>query len=295
MDGAMKKKNPFYEEICLSLPSLGWLLVFFLIPTLIVFTYAFKPSDPYGGVEEGWTLQTIASLANANYFVLIWRTMWLSIVTMLSCIALALPVGYYLARAEPKVRSLMLLLIIVPFWSSFLIRIFAWKSFLHPEGAFKQVLVFLHLVSAETPLLYNSGAVLLVMIYTYLPFGILPIYAAAGKFNFQLIEAALDLGATRLTAFFRIFIPGIRKGIFTAMVMVFVPAVGAYVIPDLVGGTQSEMIGNKIAQRTLVDRNLPQASALSTLLAMVVIFPLLAITLIQARSKKLKLEAKNRE
>ncbi len=292
---ARQKKQSRLSEILVSLPSFGWLLVFFLIPTLIVFAIAFKPPDPYGGVSEGWTLSTIASLANPNYFVLIVRTMWLSLLTTIGCLTLALPVGYFLSRTKPNVRSLLLLLIIVPFWSSFLIRIFAWKSFLHPEGTFKELLVFLHVVSPNTPLLYNSTAVVLVMVYTYLPFAILPIYAAASKFNFQLIEAAMDLGSTRLKAFCKIFIPNIRNGLLTAMIMVFVPAVGAYVIPDLVGGTQSEMIGNKIAQRTLIDRNLPQASALSTLLAVVVVIPMAAITLMQTRAKKLKLEAKNKE
>lgn len=288
-------KDSKTNEFLITFPSFVWLFLFFLIPTLIVFAIAFKPPDPYGGVKEGWTLQTIASLANMNYVVLIVRTMWLSLLTTLISIALALPVGYYLANARPRVRSFLLLLIIVPFWSSFLIRIFAWKSFLHPEGAFKSLLVFFHIVDPGTPLLYNSGAVLLVMVYTYLPFGILPIYAAASKFNFQLIEAASDLGASRFAAFFKVFIPGIKKGVLTAMVMVFVPAVGAYVIPDLVGGTQSEMIGNKIAQRTLIDRNLPQASALSAMLALAVIFPIGMITLIQSRSRKLRFEVKNRE
>jgi len=291
----MKKKIPFLNELAITFPSFGWLLVFFLIPTLVVFGIAFKPVNAYGGVMSGWTFDTIISLLDFNYMVLVGRTLWLSFLTTLGCLALALPVGYYLARSKPRLRSLLLLLIIVPFWSSFLIRIFAWKAFLHPEGTFKQILVFFHLVNPETPLLYNSGAVLLVMIYTYLPFGILPIYAAASKFNFQLIEAAMDLGATRLMAFYKIFIPGIRKGLITAMIMVFVPAVGAYVIPDLVGGTQNEMIGNKIAQRTLFDRNLPQASALSALLALVVILPMGVIAIMQTRSKKIKLEAHSRE
>lgn len=291
----MKKLRSFFKESLLSFPSFAWLLIFFLAPTLIVFTFAFKPATPFGGVGQGWTLDTLSNLANLNYVILIVRTMWLSLLTMIICIALSAPVGYYLARATPQVRNMMLLLIIVPFWSSFLIRIYAWKSFLHPEGSFKQVLVWLHLVSPETPLLYNSGAVLLVMVYTYLPFGIIPVYAAASKFNFQLIEAAMDLGATRFAAFFKIFLPAIRKGLLTAMIMVFVPAVGAYVIPDLVGGTQSEMIGNKIAQRTLIDRNLPQASALSTLLAMAVMIPMLITLLFQSKAKRGRWEAKSRE
>jgi spermidine/putrescine transport system permease protein len=139
----------------------------------------------------------------------------------------------------------------------------------------KQALVFLHLCSPDATLLYNPFTVLLVIIYTYLPFAILPVYAAAEKFDYSLIEAARDLGASQLRAFMRIFMPGISRGVWTAVLMVFIPALGSYVIPDIVGGPGSEMIGNKIAQRTFVDRNLPHASALSALLTLAVMVPLM--------------------
>lgn len=277
-----------FKEYFLSLPSFLWLLVFFLFPTLIVFAFAFKPQDFYGGIKEGWSLQSILDLANFYYFILIFRTLGLSFLTTLGCLSLALPVGYFLARTKKHISQFLLFMIIVPFWSSFLIRIFAWKSFLHPEGIFKNLLVSLNLVSQETSLLYNSGAVLLVMIYTYLPFAIFPIYVAASKFNFQLLEAALDLGASRFYAFYKIFIPCIRKGIFAAMLLVFIPAIGAYVIPDLVGGTQSEMIGNKIAQRTLIDRNLPLASALAGLLTLTVVLPICAAFCFRKKTRRME-------
>ena len=289
----MKKSKP--EELIITLPSFVWLLIFFLIPTIVIFAYAFKPSDSFGGIGEGWTLENIYTLADNNYLVLIWRTVWLSIIATILCLALALPVSYQLARTSNRMRQLILLLIIVPFWSSFLVRIFAWKSLLHPEGFFKNILVNLHIIDSSTSLLYNAGAVILVMVYTYLPFAVLPLYAAASKFNFQLLEAASDLGATRLYGFFKVFIPSIQKGIGTALVMVFIPAIGAYVIPDLVGGTQNEMIGNKIAQRTFLDRNLPLASALSALLALIILLPTVIITIIQARAKKLILEGRAKE
>ncbi len=201
----MKTPRPRLKEAWLTLPSFLWLLIFFLIPTLIIFVYAFKPADIYGGIQKGWTLDTIKGLANPHYYVLLWRTLWLSTATTFICLALALPVGYQLASASKRWQQLLLVMIVIPFWSSFLIRIFAWKTLLHPEGAFKSFLVALHLVDPETTLLYNSGAVLLVMVYTYLPFAVFPIYAAASKFNFQLMEAAMDLGATPLQAFVKVF------------------------------------------------------------------------------------------
>lgn len=289
------KRNTKLDELVITLPSFIWLFVFFLIPTLIIFAFAFKPSDSFGGIGEGWTLENIYTLADSHYLFLLWRTIWLSTLATLFCLTLGLPVAYQLARASKTMRQLILLLIIVPFWSSFLVRIFAWKSLLHPEGFFKNTLVQLHIIDSSTSLLYNSCAVLLVMVYTYLPFAVLPIYAAASKFNFQLLEASADLGATRLYTFFKVFIPSIRKGIGTALVMVFIPAIGAYVIPDLVGGTQSEMIGNKIAQHTFLDRNLPLSSALSALLALIILLPTAMMTIFQGKAKKLTFEGRAKE
>jgi len=272
-------------EWLVTLPSLGWLLVFFLVPTLIVFAFAFKPSDPFGGVGPGWTTATLVRIVDPQYVAIVWRTVWLSLLTTGLCLLLATPAGYAIARAEPKARARLMLLVIVPFWTSFLIRIFAWKVLLHPEGALKHALVGLGLVSEQAPLLYTPGAVLLVMVYTFLPFAILPIYAAAEKFDFRLLEAARDLGAGQLRAFVEVFLPGIQRGLLTAFLVVFIPALGSYVIPDLVGGPGGEMLGNKIAQRVFVDRNLPQASALSALLILAVLLPMAAVLVLQAQKR----------
>jgi spermidine/putrescine transport system permease protein len=215
-----------------------------------------------------------------------WRTLWISVLSAAACLVLAIPIGYYLARVTARWKAFFLMLIIVPFWTNFLIRIFAWKVLLHPEGAIKKVLALSGLVGSQTSLLYNAGAVVLVTVYTFLPFTILPIYAAAEKFDFQLLEAARDLGAKRLQAFARVFIPGIRRGLITAVLFVFIPALGSYVIPDIVGGPSGEMIGNKIAQRVFVDRNLPQASALSVVLILSVLAPLVTVLVLQRKREK---------
>jgi len=279
----MKSK---FEEVGLTFPSALWLLVFFLIPTSVIIFYAFKPGDLYGGIQEGWTLDNIKNLFTPHHLVILWRTIWFSLITTAVCLLLALPTGFFLAQTSLKNRRILLLLIVVPFWTSFLIRVFAWKSLLHPEGFLKKTLVFLHFVNDDTLLLYNAGAVLLVMIYTYLPFAILPLFTAAEKFNFNLFEAAMDLGASRSQAFYKVFIPSIKPGILTAFLMVFIPAMGAYVIPDIVGGINNEVLGNKIAQRTFVDRDLPEASSLSLALAMAVLLPMMVIFWLQADSDK---------
>ena len=158
---------------------------------------------------------------------------------------------------------------------------------LHAEGPLAHFLTFLGLLKPDATLLYNPWAVLAVMVYSYLPFAILPVYAAAEKFDFSLIDAAQDLGATRLQAFYRVFLPGISRGIWTAVIVVLIPAFGAYLIPDLVGGTASELIGDKIAQRTFIDRNLPHASALSALLMFVVMIPIFFVVFFTGSRKSI--------
>ena len=272
------------HEPWLTLPSLLWLLLLFAVPAWFVFAFALRPSDPFGGIGPGWTLDTLRSLGNPSYPAILWRTIWLSAVTTAVCLLLATPVAYVTARAPERWRHLLLLAVVVPFWTSFLVRIFAWKVVLHPDGPLKHALAALWLVPPEASLLYNSGAVLLVMVYTELPFAILPIYAAAEKFDFRLLEAARDLGAGPLRAFWTVFLPGVRRGLLTALLVTLIPALGSYVVPDLVGGPTSEMLGNKIAQRTFSDRNLPHASALSALLALAVLVPsVLSIALERGR------------
>lgn len=263
------------RELLLTLPSLGWLLVFFTLPCLLILGLAFRTSDLRGGVGDEWTLETMKSLADSQYVPVVWKTLWMSVATTACCLALALPVSWALARMGAFWRQIVLLLIIVPFLTNFIIRIFAWRSLLHPEGIIKQALVWLHLATEDTFLLNNAGAVLLVMVYTQLPFAILPLYAAAEKFDFTLVDAARDLGASTWQAFRKVFLPGFRQGLISAIVIVFVCSLGQYVIPKYVGGTGDEMIGNKIEQRAFSDRNLPLASALSGALLLVVLVPTL--------------------
>jgi spermidine/putrescine transport system permease protein len=281
---AERKKT--LNEWLITLPPLAWLTLLFVIPTLIVFAITFKPVVPgTGDIGQGWTLATFRSLGNPNYPAIIWRTLWISLMNTVICTLLAVPAGYFIARLAPRARSIYMMLVIIPFWTSFLIRIFAWKTLLHPEGAIHQALAWLHLINPQALLLYNAWTVLLVMVYTHLPFAILPVYAASEKFDFRLLEAARDLGATPLRAFFAVFLPGIRRGLVTAILVVLIPSLGSYVIPDLMGGPSGEMIGNKIAQRTFVDRNLPHASGLAALLTIAVLIPMAAALLLQNKQR----------
>jgi ABC-type spermidine/putrescine transport system permease subunit I len=272
------------REYLLTTPSLGWMTAFFFIPAVIVLVLAFKPADPMGGVGAGWTLDHWRALFDEQYRPILWRTLWLSTATSLICVLLAVPCAMVMARAHGAWKSLLLLLVVVPFWTNFLIRIFAWKSLLHPDGFVSRALLASGLTSEDSQLLYNSGAVLLVMVYTQLPFAILPLYAAAEKFDFGLLEAARDLGASALRGVWSVFIPGVSRGIGTAVLVTFVYTLGMYVVPDIVGGTDSEMLGNRIAQRVRTDRNLPLASAMAAaLLGMVLV--LMAIQSLYRKSR----------
>lgn len=254
----------------MTLPSLVWLGSFFLVPTFVILVLGFKPADLTGGVAQGWTLVNFRSLVSPEYAELFWRTVWITGLTSFLCVMIALPAGYAMARTSKRWRNLLLLLVAVPFWTNFLIRIFAWKTLLQVDGPVSAFLEWSSLFEEAPTLLYNNWAVLVVMVYTQLPFAILPIYAAAEKFDFSLLEAARDLGASKTTAFLHVFVPGISRGISAAAMMVFVAALGMYVIPDLVGGVDGEMIGNKIVQRVQSDRNLPLASALAAALLLLV-------------------------
>ncbi len=261
------------QELRATLPSLLWLLVFVALPTCLIFYIAIKPATSNGGIGAGWSLDAIKALADPHFPAIIARTFWISFVTTGLCLLIALPVAWTIARANPKWKQRLLLLVVVPFWTNFLIRVFAWKQILHAEGFLATLLKKLHLIDDNTMLLYQPSTVILVSIYSFLPFAILPLYAAAEKFDFSLLDAARDLGASRARAIRQVFLPGIRQGLLTAAIVVFIPMLGSYIIPDLVGGKESEMIGNKIAQRNFNDRNLPQAAALSAALTLVVLLP----------------------
>lgn len=276
-----RKRN----EILLTAPTLLWLVVFFVVPSAAMLLISFRPADVSGGVLPGWSLDAWRSLADPDYPVILWRTVSLSLATTAICLVLALPIAFLLGKMQGRWRGILVMLVIVPFWTNFVIRVAAWRILLHPEGMVRQALIGMGLIGPDTLLLYNEGAVLMVMVYTHLPFAILPLYAAAERFDYGLLEAARDLGASGMRAVLSVFVPGVSRGLLTAMALVLIPALGSYVIPDLVGGTSDEMIGNKIAQRTLSSRNLPQAATLSIALLAITMVPIAILFLLQRKER----------
>lgn len=238
-----------------------WFSVFFLLPLAIIVTYSFMKKGVHGGVVWQFTLDAYVQMINSSYAKLFVRTLWVTLVSTVLCIVIALPCGYAMARS--KMQTFLLFLVIIPFWTNSLIRINAWIAILGNEGFINETLKRLGLIKASLPLLYNQSAVILVMVYMYLPYAILPIFTAMDKFDFSLLEAARDLGATKSQSMFKVLLPNVRSGVVTAVIFTFIPIFGVYTVPLLVGGKDSYMIGNVIVDQVTKIRNWPLASAFS--------------------------------
>ena len=283
------------SEWLVTLPSFVWLLVLFLVPTLLVFAIMFKPATSYGGIGDGWTLETLWTLGNPNYPAIVWRTIWLSVAATALCILLATPMGYYMARVSPSRRRLVLLLVILPFWTSFLIRVYAWKGLLEANGwigapihasGLDQVLAALGLIPSPEQLLYSPFSLVLGMVYTYLPFMVLPLYATLSRMDLRLLEAALDLGATPWQAFWRITVPLSKPGIVAGSMLVFIPCVGEYVIPELLGGPETLMIGRVLWDEFFANNDWPMASAVAVVMILLLLVPLALFGRNQAQARE---------
>ena len=243
-----------------------WLTVFFIAPLIIVVVYSFLRKGLYGGVIHEFSFDAYKALKNPNIAIITVKTLGISLTATILTIIFALPCGYYMAKS--KHQTLLLLLIIIPFWTNFLIRVFAWMNILGNNGFLNSLLLRLGIIKEYIPFLYNQKTVVLVLVYMYLPYAILPLFSSIDKFDFSLLEAARDLGATTPQAIVKILFPNIRGGIYTAVLFTFIPIFGAYAVPLLVGGKDSYMLGNVIADQLTKSRNWPLASAISMVLTL---------------------------
>lgn len=262
----MTKKKKLVNAIY-HMPMTLWLTLFFAIPMCIVLVYSILKKGTYGGVEAVLSFSAFSIFSDPIFLGIVLKTIYISLGVTVFTVLLAVPTAYYMARSP--YRKELLFLIIIPFWTNFLIRIYAWIALLGNNGFINSFLMNLGIINTPVKFLYNTGAVIIITVYTSLPFAILPLYAVIEKFDFSLMEAARDLGATNREAFFKIFLPGIKPGIVTATLFTFIPALGSYAVPKLVGGTKSTMLGNVIAQHLTVTRNWPLASTISGTLIIV--------------------------
>ena len=256
-------------------PATAWLLLFFIVPLLIVLLYSFLERGTYGGITWEFTLRNYQRVTSGLYLGVVWRSIWLALITTVACLLIGYPLAFFIATSSTRWRNALLLLVIIPFWTNFLVRTYAWIVLLRTEGVFNVALQSTQLIDEPLTLLFTPFAVTVGLIYGYLPFMILPLYATMERFNFSLVEAAQDLGANDLRTFFRIVFPLTMRGVIAGSLLVFIPAVGAFVTPDILGGAKTLMVGNLIQNQFLKARNWPFGSALSMLLMAVVLVPVL--------------------
>ena len=280
-----------------------WLGLFFLIPFFIVFkislsqvAMAIPAYDPrfFWSDDLGTIWQKIQQFSFDNYIWLTQDSLYykaylssvkIAAVSTFLALLIGFPLAYGMARAPLKLRPTLLMLVILPFWTSFLIRVYAWIAILKPEGLLNQFLMSLNIIDTPLAILNTDTAVYIVIVYSYLPFMVLPIYSALEKMDYSLIEAAQDLGCTPIKAFWKITFPLALPGAIAGSMLVFIPAIGEFVIPDLVGGSSTLMIGKTLWSEFFSNRDWPLAAAVAVVLLVILVVPIVLFQKMQTRAE----------
>jgi spermidine/putrescine transport system permease protein len=264
-----QRKSAGWVAWGMMLPVAAWLAAFVVAPAVIMVVYSFCGRDELGEVVYDFSADNYRRALAGIYLKILWRSTELAGLTTLLCLVIGYPAAYFIGRCQPKARARLLLLVMIPFWTSFLIRAYAWMTILKDQGLLNGLLEWVRLVPnvfARTNLLYTPTAVVIGMVYSYLPFMMLPIYASAEKLDGSLIEAAMDLGAGPLAVFRRVILPLTRPGIYAGVLLVFVPAIGMFAIQDLLGGAKVPMAGSVIQNQFGSARDMPFGAALGVIL-----------------------------
>jgi putrescine transport system permease protein len=281
-----------------------WLFFFFLVPFIIVFkislsttaiamppyTPAFSPDEGFAGL---WSQLQELSFDNylwltddPLYFNAYVSSLWIAAVSTVLSLIVGYPIAYGMARAPASLRPTLLMLVILPFWTSFLIRVYAWIGILKPEGLLNQLLLSLNIIDTPLIIINTHTAIFIGIVYSYLPFMILPLYSSLEKMDYSLIEAAQDLGCPPTSAFWKITFPLSLPGVIAGCMLVFIPAVGEFVIPDLLGGSQTLMIGRTLWNEFFSNRDWPVSSAVAVILLLLLVVPIILYQNAQARAQE---------
>lgn len=247
-------------------PILIWMSALFLLPLILILGVSFFTRSSFGGIELPLTVENYVRFFDPLYFKILWISCVLAFFTTAICLVLGYPFAYIVARSPINYRNILMLLIIVPFWTNSLIRTYAWIVLLRTEGVINTILMQLGIISQPLPLLYNETAVLIGLVYTMLPFMVLPLYASIEKLDKSLLEASSDLGAKPVHTFWKVTLPLTAPGIMAGSLLVFIPSLGLFFIPDLMGGSKTVLIGNLIKNQFLTARDWPFGSASSIIL-----------------------------
>ncbi len=256
-------------------PSWAVMLTLFLFPMLIILAYSLLTRGTYGGISLPWSVESYQRFADPIYLGILWRSFWIAGASTVISLLLGFPLALFISRAG-KWKNLYLSLVILPFWTSFLVRTYAWMFLLRDTGLINSTLQKLGIIHDPLPLLYNDGAVILGLVYGYLPFMVLPLFGTLEKLDRNLLEAAADLGARPWATLLRVVLPLSAPGIRAGVILVFIPCLGAYLTPDLLGGGKTVMIGNLIQNQFTTARDWPFGSAISLALMAVVMALLIA-------------------
>ena len=290
--------------IVTAIPYL-WMVIFFLVPFFIVLKISFSNSEiaqpPYSPVFDffidGWdeTLDKLASLTTDNYLRLIQdsiysssylSSLWIAGSSTVMMLFIAYPIAYGMARAPKSWRPTLVMMVILPFWTSFLIRVYAWIAILSEEGLLNSALTWLGVIDEPIQILSTNMAVYIGILYSYLPFMVLPLYSNLEKMDDSLIEAAKDLGCTQIGAFWRVTFPLSLPGVIAGCFLVFIPAVGEFVIPDLLGGSDTIMIGKTMLEEFFNNRDWPAASGVAIALLIILMIPIMIFQTNEARQQE---------
>ena len=291
------------SRLVIMVPYL-WLVVFFLVPFLIVFkislsqiAIAIPPYVPAFDLADGLA-GFFANLSEFSFDNYLWlasdslyfnayvSSLWIAGVSTVLALLVGYPIAYGMARAPASLRPTLLMLVILPFWTSFLIRVYAWIGILKPEGLLNQLLMSAGVVDEPLLIMNTNTAIFIGIVYSYLPFMILPLYSSLEKMDYSLIEAAQDLGCPPVTAFWKITFPLSLPGVIAGCMLVFIPAVGEFVIPDLLGGSQTLMIGKTLWNEFFANRDWPVSSAVAVILLLLLIVPIMIFQSAQARAQE---------
>lgn len=267
-------RHPRLENVSLLMPAAAWLGIFFAIPLGIMATYAFRPRHLLGGVYPGWTTTHVARLFEPLYLEVLARSVTLSLLATGLALVVSYPIALVIVRAT-RWRALLLFLVVLPFWTSFLVRTYATIFLIRDTGLINQLLQFAGIIREPIQMLYTPGAVLFGLVAGFVPFMVLPIYASLEKLDPALLEAAESLGATEWRRFARVTWPLSLPGVIAGSLLVFVPALGSFLTSDLLGGAKIQLIGNLVQSQFSSARNWPFGSALSFLLLIVVMLGML--------------------
>ncbi len=272
-------------------PAFVWWAIFLVLPIGLVLVTAFFRAAPYGGVLYEFTTDNFTRAFDPLYIGVLWHSVVIAAITTLICLAIGYPAAAFIAsRPTARVRTALLVLVILPFWTNFLIRTYAWMILLNREGVINGLLRKAGMIDQPVSLLYNDYAVVLGLVYGYLPLMILPLYASLERLNPEILEAAGDLGARPFRRLRTVTLPLITPGIIAGSVFVFVPSIGNIPVPDLLGGGRTAMIGNIVNEQFMVARDWPFGSALVVLLMTVLMILLVAQSIALRRSREIGLD-----